>query len=214
MASAVNSIKRGKQIMKMSTKEVADILGRPHHDIFKKVSCLLVKHPEHQKDGEFVLTYFENSHKQHNRYPCYEMTEEGCNTLYDWLKGYKYYRTVEPKMNELKIGIRNRFHPIELPKWVDFGDVSLKDRPRCEYQNICNLYERFISGTENDRDLQELSEACDAFYEVVKKHFPETRDNNEVVKAMYDVLGEAEMQGFIYGFMMCSLLTPGKESVA
>jgi len=61
-------------------------------------------------------------------------------------------------------------------------------------------YERLV--TENQsRDIKELSVACDKFYEVVQKNFPAMQENNEVIKAMYDVLGAAELQGFVYGYM-------------
>lgn len=201
--------------MKMTTKEVSDILQRPHHEIFKKVSCLLVEHPEHQKSGEFVLTEFVNSNKTRQKYPCYEMTEKGCKVLYEWLRHYNRYRTISQKMKELKKEMHTRFHPAEIPSWVNIGNILLSDRSRSEYQELVKLYNNFAEMTATKgRDLPEMEQVCDRFYRIIKSRFPSVKDNNEIMKAMWDIMGAAEMQGFIYGILLSNLMTSNKGLVA
>lgn len=186
----------------MTSREVADILGRPHNDIFKKISILIVRKKELQP--EFSLANFTIKNSVTRKYPMYRISEKGCEAVLDWLKEYQFYRTVEPKIPELKKEIRNRFHPEESPvSMMQTEGFLLGGRPKSDYADISRLYDQFVTGPGMmNREIEEVTEKCEAFYKVVRKHFPDKGEENEVELAMLDAFSEVEKQGFIYGFKL------------
>ena len=87
------------------------------------------------------------------------------------------------------------------------GEFLLEGKPRSEYEEYCDMFNRFITGPAVEgREITELTEKYQKFYEVMKSTQLKAQESNRLEDALYGVAIEAEMQGFIYGFKMFDAL--------
>ncbi len=87
------------------------------------------------------------------------------------------------------------------------GVFLLEGKPRSEYEEYCDMFNRFITGPAVEgREITELTEKYQKFYEVMKSTQLKVQESNRLEDALYGVAIEAEMQGFIYGFKMFDAL--------
>ena len=87
------------------------------------------------------------------------------------------------------------------------GGFLLEGKPRSEYEEYCDMFNRFITGPAVEgREITELTEKYQKFYEVMKSTQLKAQESNRLEDALYGVAIEAEMQGFIYGFKMFDAL--------
>ena len=113
------------------------------------------------------------------------------------------------KAPEMKKAIQEHFH---LEKKVAVsaevgGGFLLEGKPRSEYEEYCDIFNRFITGPAVEgREIAELTEKYQTFYEVMKATQLKVKESNKLEDALYGVAIEAEMQGFIYGFKMFDAL--------
>lgn len=79
----------------------------------------------------------------------------------------------------------------------------LEGKPRSEYETYRNMFDQFITGPGVEgREVTELTEKYQRFYEVMKATQLKARESNALEVALFDVAIEAECQGFIYGFKL------------
>lgn len=199
-----------KPAVTITSREVADLLGRTHTSVVKQIAKFLC---ETQKDGEesgFILTSFMCSHKNQRSYPMYEMTEKACkeyrNLVVEYGSGIK---SVTKGIERLDRAMLERFHPDVKP--VIGLDIDsrflLEGKPRSEYEGYCNIFNQFIAGPAVEgREIAELTEKYRKFYEVMKATQLAAKESNQLEDALYGVAIEAEMQGFIYGFKLFDTL--------
>ena len=194
----------------MTSREVADILGRPHTSVVKQIAKFLCSEKKEDKASGFILTSFVCSHKNRKSYPMYEMTEGACKEYRNLVAGYgKGIQSVADGIKRLDQAIRERFHPgVKVSSGLQMGNgFLLEGKPRSEYEEYCNMFNQFITGPAVEgREIAELTERYQQFYEVMKAVPLKARESNELENALYGVAIEAEMQGFIYGFKMFDAL--------
>ena len=199
-----------KPAVTMTSREVADLLGRTHTSVVKQIAKYLC---EKQIDGEkngFFLTSFISSHVNKRSYPMYEMTEGACkeyrNLVIEYGSGIK---SVTKGIERLDREMSERFHPeVKTGIGVDIDSrFLLEGKPRSEYEGYCNIFNQFIAGPAVEgREIAELTEKYRKFYEVMKATQLEAKESNQLEDALYGVAIEAEMQGFIYGFKLFNAL--------
>lgn len=202
--------KTPKSAVTMTSREVADILGRPHTTVVKQIAKFLC---ESKRDGEksgFVLTSFVCSHRNKKSYPMYEMTENACkeykNLVADYGDGIK---SVSAAIKRFEYAMTERFHPEVKTKTAVKIDSNflLEGKPRNEYEEYCNIFDRFVTGPAAEgREIVELTDKYKNFYDVMKATQLKASESNKLEDALYGVAIEAEMQGFIYGFKMFDAL--------
>lgn len=91
----------------------------------------------------------------------------------------------------------------------------LEGKPRSEYEAYCNMFDQFITGPAVEgREIAELTEKYQRFYEVMKATQLRAKESNELEDALFGVAIEAEMQGFIYGFKLFDALLNKQLAVA
>lgn len=213
------SEEKGKQerpAVIMTSKEVAEVLGKSHSIVFKKIAKFLCAEAAEEQKKEFRLASFRIP--QGIEYPMYEMTEKACNLYCEWLKSYKAtYKTLSDGLERLRVAIQERFHPgkkAELDGSMSNGFL-LEGKPRSEYEEYCNMFNQFITGPAVEgREIAELTEKYQRFYEAMKATQLKTQESNKLEGALYDVAIEAEMQGFIYGFKLFDALLNDRLAVA
>lgn len=95
------------------------------------------------------------------------------------------------------------------------SEFLLEGKPRSAYEEYCNMFNRFITGPAVEgREITELTEKYQKFYEVMKSTQLKTQESNKLEDALYGVAIEAEMQGFIYGFKLFDALLNKQLAVA
>lgn len=83
----------------------------------------------------------------------------------------------------------------------------LEGKQRIEYEKYCDLFNQFITGPAVEgREIAELTEKYQKFYEVLKAMQLKTKESNKLENVLYGVAIEAEMQGFIYGCKLFNIL--------
>lgn len=199
-----------KPAVTMTSREVADVLGRPHASVFKQIAKFLCSEKTDGKERGFILTSFVCSHKNRKSYPMYEMSEKACKEYRKLVAKYgSGIKSVTDGLRRFDQAMKERFHPeIKSNAGVPMGSgFLLEGKPRAEYEEYCNMFNQFISGPAVEgREIAELTEKYRKFYEVMKATQLKAKESNELENAMYGVAIEAEMQGFIYGFKMFDAL--------
>ena len=194
----------------MTSREVADALGRPHTTVVKQIAKFLCSEKKDGTESGFILTSFVCSHKNRKTYPMYEMTERACKEYRNLVAGYGTgIQSVTDGLKRLDHAIRERFHPgtkLSTEPVMSSGFL-LEGKPRSEYEEYCNMFNQFITGPAVEgREIAELTEKYQKFYEVMKATQLKAKESNELEDALFGVAIEAEMQGFIYGFKMFDAL--------
>lgn len=205
----------GNSAVTMTSKEVAGILGKGHTIIFKRIAKFLCTTASEEEKKEFSLTSFRIP--QGIEYPMYDMTEKACELYCEWLKDYTNYKSVAKGAERLKVAIQERFHPEKKTgAEVALGSgFLLEGKPRSEYEAYCNMFDQFITGPAVEgREIAELTEKYQRFYEVMKTTQLRAKESNELEDALFGVAIEAEMQGFIYGFKLFDALLNKQLAVA
>ena len=202
----------------MTSREVADVLGRSHSVVFKQIAKFLCSEETDGKERGYFLTSFVCSHRNRKSYPMYEMTESACMEYRSIVEKYgSGYKMVADGIKRFDQAIQERFHP-EKKVTVNVGAGSgflLEGKPRSEYEEYCDMFNQFITGPAVEgREIAELTEKYQKFYEVMKATQLRARESNEIEVAVYGVAIEAEMQGFIYGFKMFEALLNRNLEVA
>lgn len=206
-------VARERPATTMTSKEVAEHLGKGHSVIFKKIAKFLCAEATEEEKLEFQLTSFKIP--QGIKYPMYEMTEKACKLYCEWMKGYKNYKTTADGLDRLETAMRERFHPEQKEALSKESEFLLEGKPRSEYQEYCEMFDQFITGPAIEgREIAELTEKYEKFHEVMKATQLKARENNEIEAAVYGIAIEAEMQGFIYGFKMFDALMNKRLEVA
>ncbi len=201
----------------ITSREIADALGRPHTVVVKQIAKYLC---EGKKEGDangFILTSFVCSHKNKKSYPMYELTEDACKEYRNLVQEYGGgIKSVTDGLRRFDQAVAEKFHP---GKWNSKGIVGngflLEGRPRSEYEKYCNMFNEFITGPAVEgREIAELTEKFQKFHDVINATPLKAQESNELEFALYDVAIEAEMQGFIYGFKMFDALLNEKLAPA
>lgn len=194
----------------MTSREVADALGRTHSAVFKQIAKFLCSEEADGKERGYFLTSFVCSHRNRKSYPMYEMTESACKEYREVVtqcgSGFK---SVTDGIRRLDQAIQDRFHPERkvAMRAKEGGGFLLEGKPRSEYEEYCDMFNRFITGPAVEgREIAELTEKYQKFYEVMKSTQMKAQESNRLEDALYGVAIEAEMQGFIYGFKMFDAL--------
>ena len=201
------------QAITMTSKEVAEVLGKSHAIIFKRIARFLCADASEEEKREFRLASFRIP--QGIEYPMYEMTEKACNLYCEWLKDYTNYKSVAQGAERLRAAVQERFHPGKRAAVPMASGFLLEGKPRSEYEEYCNMFNQFITGPAVEgREIAELTERYKKFYEVMKATQLRAKESNELEDALYGVAIEAEMQGFIYGFKMFDALLNRQLEVA
>lgn len=193
------------QAITMTSKEVAEVLGKSHAIIFKRIVRFLCADATEEEKKEFRLASFRIP--QGIEYPVYEMTEKACKLYCEWLKDCTNYKSVAQGAERLRAAVQERFHPgkrVAVPMGSGF---LLEGRPRSEYGTYCDMFDQFITGPGVEgREITELTEKYQRFYAVMKGTQLKAKESNALEVALFDVAIEAECQGFIYGFKMFDAL--------
>lgn len=194
----------------MTSREVADALGRTHSAVFKKIAKFLCSEETDGKERGYFLTSFVCSHKNRKPYPMYEMTENACMEYRGMVAKYgSGIKCVADGIRRFNQAIQEHFHPemkVTVSAGAD-GGFLLEGKPRSEYEEYCDMFNRFITGPAVEgREITELTEKYKKFYEVMKSIQLKAQESNRLEDALYGVAIEAEMQGFIYGFKMFDAL--------
>lgn len=201
----------------MTSREVADVLGRPHSAVFKQIAKFLCSEETDGKEKGYFLTSFVCSHKNKKSYPMYEMTETACKEYKGMVAKYgSGIKCVAEGIRRFDQAIQERFHPRK-NEGVGIAVGSgflLEGKPRSEYEEYCNMFNQFVAGPAVEgREITELTEKYRNFYEVMKSTQLKAQESNKLEDALYGVAIEAEMQGFIYGFKLFDALL-NKQLVA
>lgn len=210
--------KKEKPEITMTSREVADVLGRTHTAVFKQIAKYLCEMKKEGKDIGFFLTTFVSSHKNKRSYPMYEMTESACKIYRNLVVEYGAgVRSVADGVKRFDRAMAERFHPEKksgIKEIVDKGFL-LEGRPRRDYEEYCNIFDQFIKGPAIEgREIAELTEKYQMFYEVMEEAQLKGADSNKIEDALFGVAIEAEMQGFIYGFKLFDSLLNKQLAVA
>lgn len=198
-----------KSEITMTSREIADVLGRPHTVVVKQIAKFLCENKKGEETG-FILTSFVCSHKNQKSYPMYELTEGACK-IYRKLVAEcgSGIKSVTDGLKRYDRAVAERFHPKSterIRETVNSGFL-LEGKPRSEYEAYCDMFNQFISGPAVEgREIAELTEKYQKFYEVMKATQLKAKESNELENALFGVAIEAECQGFIYGFKLFDAL--------
>lgn len=208
-APALEKKKADKPEVTMTSREIADVLGRPHTVVVKQIAKFLCENKKGEETG-FILTSFVCSHKNRKSYPMYELTEEACK-IYRKLVAEcgSGIKSVTDGLKRYDRAVAERFHPKAAGKIgaTVNSEFLLEGKPRSEYEAYCDMFDQFISGPAVEgRETAELTEKYQKFYEVMKATPLKARESNELENALFGVAIEAECQGFIYGFKLFDAL--------
>lgn len=188
----------------MTSREVADVLGRPHSAVFKQIAKFLCSEETDGKERGYFLTSFVCSHKNRKSYPMYEMTESACMEYRGMVAEYGGgIKCVEEGIRRFDQAIQERFH-LEKKAAVSAetgGGFLMEGRSRTECGYIKELFDKFVTGpAEEKREIAELSQKYEDFYRVMMQMSLGSKESGRLEEAVFGVAIEAEMQGFIYGF--------------
>lgn len=192
----------------MTSREIADVLGRPHATVFKQIAKFLCAERKEKKQSGFYLTSFICSHKNGKSYPMYEMTEKACREYHELVEKYgSGIQSVAAGLKRYDQAIQERFHPEGKAAAPTGNEFLLEGKPRSEYEAYCNMFNQFIMGPAVEgREITELTEKYQQFYDTMKSTQLKAQESNKLENALFGVAIEAEMQGFIYGFKMFDAL--------
>ena len=193
----------------MTSREIADVLGRPHTVVVKQIAKFLCENKKGEETG-FILTSFVCSHKNRKSYPMYELTEGACK-IYRKLVAEcgSGIKSVTDGLRRYDRAVAERFHPKVSGKIGVAANSGflLEGKPRSEYETYCDMFDQFITGPGVEgREIAELTEKYQRFYEVMKATQLRAKESNALETALFDVAIGAEMQGFIYGFKLFDAL--------
>ena len=187
----------------ISSKEVAEIFHCGHSAIFKKISKYICGYAKEEDKTEFRLSSFKIPQGQ--TYPMYELTKKACELFLEHVQTWKNYKSIAMGVDKMRRVMASRFgmDKKNMEQQEKKGSFLLEGRPREEYEAICRMFNDFITGPGIEgREITELTEKYEQFYKVMKQAQTNTKDNQEIEQAVFDVAIEAEMQGFIYGFKL------------
>ena len=211
-------VKAVKPDVTMTSREAADALGRTHSAVFKQIAKMLCSEETDGKERGYFLTSFICSHKNRKSYPMYEMTESACREYREMVARYgSEIKSVADGIRRFDQAIQEHFHPeMKTAMGIEAGsEFLLEGKPRSEYEEYCNMFNRFITGPAVEgREITELTEKYQKFYEVMKSTQLKAQESNKLEDALYGVAIEAEMQGFIYGFKLFDALLNKQLAVA
>lgn len=96
----------------MTSREVADVLGRTHSAVFKQIAKFLCSEETDGKERGYFLTSFVCSHKNRKSYPMYEMTESACMEYRGMVAKYgSGIKCVADGIRRFDQAIQEHFHP-------------------------------------------------------------------------------------------------------
>lgn len=84
----------------------------------------------------------------------------------------------------------------------NFNDILLEGKPITEYQYISEKFNEFITLAAEGREINELTNAYEGLYCNIDELNLSPKKNNKLLYSIFEVATKAEMQGFIYGFLM------------
>ncbi|MBD5463974.1 MAG: hypothetical protein HDR24_13130 [Lachnospiraceae bacterium] len=210
--------KQEKPSATMTSREIADILGRPHTTVVKQIAKFLCETQKEGREYGFILTSFVCSHRNRKSYPMYELTENACKEYRNLIAEYgSGIKSVMDGITRFDQAITERFHPErKTSAGIAIGSgFLLEGKPKSEYEEYCNMFNQFITGPAVEgREITELTEKYQKFYEVMKSTQLKAQESNKLEAALYEVAIEAEMQGFIYGFKLFDALLNKQLAVA
>ncbi len=196
-------ISKNKPKTVMTSKEIAEILGKSHSIIFNKIAKFLCSEADSTQAKEFRLSSFKIP--QGTEYPMYELSEKACNYYYEWVGKRNNYKSVADSMERLKKAISKRFHP-DNQRTKSISESSqflLKGEARADYGKICEMFDDFITGPGMEgREIKELTESYEQFYNAMQIVGLDIQDRKRLESALAGVAIESEMQGFVYGFRL------------
>lgn len=206
----VEGTKQEKPNVTMTSREVADVLGRTHAVVFKQIAKFLCSEKTDGKEKGYFLTSFICSHKNKKSYPMYEMTENACKEYRRIVAEYgSGFKSVIDGIKRFDQAIQARFHPErKMVAGMAIGsEFLLEGKQKSEYEEYCNIFNQFITGPAAEgREITELTEKYKEFYEAMQSIHLKAQESNKLENALYGVAIEAEMQGFIYGFKIFDAL--------
>lgn len=196
-------IAKSKSETVMTSKEIAEILGKSHSIIFNKIAKFLCSEADSSQVKEFRLSSFKIP--QGAEYPMYELSEKACNFYYEWVGKHNNYKTVADSMERLKKAISKRFHQDNqrVKSTPESSQFLLKGEARADYGKICEMFDDFITGPGMEgREIKELTESYEQFYNAMQIVGLDIQDRKRLESALAGVAIESEMQGFVYGFRL------------
>lgn len=187
----------------MTSREIAEILGKPHAVIFNKMSRFLWCDADSTQEKEFRLSSFKIP--QGIEYPMYELSEKACDVYCNWVCSHNNYKTVADSMERLKKAVHEKFHSKKRQPEREVKDSGflLSGEARKDCKKICDVFDEFITGPGLEgREIKELTESYQQFYSAMQIVGLDLQDKKKLESALAGVAIESEMQGFIYGFRM------------
>lgn len=185
----------------ISSKEIAEIFHNGHSVIFKKISKYICGYASEEEKKEFRLASFKIPQGQN--YPMYELTQRGCELFLQNVQTWKNYKSIAMGVDKMRRVMATRFGTAPKKAAGQNKNFLLEGKPREEYDTLCRMFNDFITGPGLEgREISELTQKYEQFYKVMKQAQTNTKDNQEIEQAVFDVAIEAEMQGFIYGFKL------------
>lgn len=186
----------------ITSREVATMFDAPHSQVFRKISAWICKDAAEDEKAEFVLDTF--SIPQGQEYTMYRMTEKACNLYIEKIQKQttRNYKSVCAGIEKLKREMAIRFNRVENLRG-NGGKFLLEGSPREEYENICRMFNDFITGPGLvGREIPELTASYEKFYRAIREAAGEIRDQQRLESAAMNIAIDAEMQGFVYGFRL------------
>lgn len=203
--------KKAKNEPVVSSVEIAKWFCQPHAKVFGRISKYIGGYAKELEKAEFRLTTFRNS--QEKEFPMYELTRRGCEIYCKQVEGQSKYQNIAGGIEKFRNEIGRRFG-LEGCNPAD-SNFLLKGKSKLEYQDICNMFDKFITGPALEgREIIELTQKYEQFYQVMSQVKVPSKDSNKLEDALFGVAVEAEMQGFIYGFKLFDALLNNQLSVA
>lgn len=197
----------------INSREIAEIFHNAHSVIYKKISKYICGYASEEEKTEFRKASF--TIPQGQTYPMYELTKKGCELFLTNVQTWKNYKSIAMGVDKMRRVMQTRFGPAQRQPEQTKNSFLLEGRPREEYENICRMFNDFITGPGVEgREIAELTQKYEQFYKVMKAAQTNTKDNQEIEQAVFDVAIEAEMQGFIYGFKLFDAMMSKSLAVA
>ena len=205
VANGVNVAEKEKPVS-MTSREVATLFDTPHSQVFRKISAWLCKDATEAEKGEFTLDTF--IIPQGREYTMYRMTEKACDLYIEKIQKQttRNYKTVCVGIEKMKREMAIRFKKAGNLRGNE-GKFLLEGSPREEYENICRMFNDFITGPGLfGREIPELTASYEKFYGCIRDSVGEIKDKQQLEMATMGVAIDAEMQGFVYGFRLFDTL--------
>lgn len=186
----------------LTSREVAALFNTPHSQVFKKISAWICDEATEEERAEFVIDTF--SIPQGQQYSMYRMTEKACNLYIEKIQKQttRNYKSVCAGIEKMKREMVIRFGEASTLRG-NGGKFLLEGSPREEYENICRMFNDFITGPGLfGREIPELTASYEKLYGAMKEAGGGIKNMQKIESAMMDVAIDAEMQGFVYGFRL------------